>query len=60
MIKGKREKIQSFNVVQHTMYVPASTATLGELLFLAHKSLQGVFIYNTNETQVFTNQAMWD
>ena len=25
-----------FNVVQHTMYMPTSTATLRELLLLAH------------------------
>ena len=29
--KGKKEKDTQFNVVQHTMYVPTSTATLGEL-----------------------------
>ena len=58
--KEKRENTK-FNMVQHTMYVPTSTATLRELFITCtYKSLQGVSIYNTNETQVFTNQAMWD
>jgi len=57
----EERKDTKFNVVQHTMFVPTSTATLGELFITCtHKSLQGVSIYNTNETQVFINQVMWD
>ena len=44
--KEKREKIK-FKVIQHTIYVPTSTATLRELLLLAHIKAYKVSLYIT-------------